>query len=95
MRGMKEILGPESNLEGLKSRLPIGQEPKIEASGWSRANDFKNSSHRPFVQKSLSFHSFRKDSGVFGVTPDTKSHFAVILLNIRLILPAHPWTKQV
>ena len=55
---MKEILRPNSNLEGPKSRLPIGQEPKIEASDWSRADDFKNSSHRPFVKKFLSLHSF-------------------------------------
>ena len=53
MTGMKEILGPESNLEGLKSRLPIGQEPKIEASSWSRADVLKNLSHWPFLQKSL------------------------------------------
>ena len=95
MRGMKEILGPESNLGGLKSRLPIGREPKIVASDWSRADDFENSSHRPFFKKSLSFHLFRNHSGVFGVTPETKTHFAVILLYIRLILPANPWTKQV
>ena len=75
---MKEILRPKSNLEGPKSRLPIGQEPKIEASDWSRADDFKNSSHRPFVKKFLSLHSFWHHSGVFGVIPKTKSHFAVI-----------------
>ena len=75
---MKEILRPNSNLEGPKSRLPIGQEPKIEASDWSRADDFKNSSHRPFVKKFLSLHSFWHHSGVFGVIPKTKSHFAVI-----------------
>ena len=52
------IFRRESNLEGLKSRLPIGREPKIEASDWSKSGDFENSSHRPFVRKSLSFHSF-------------------------------------
>ena len=39
---MKEILGRESNLEGLKQRIPIGQERKIEASDWLRADDFTN-----------------------------------------------------
>ena len=58
MRGMKGTLGPQSNLEWLKLRLPIGREPKIEASDWSKSDDFENSSHRPFVRKSLSFHSF-------------------------------------
>ena len=78
MREMEEILGPESNLEGLKMRLPIGRESKIKAYDWWRADDFKNSSHRPFVQKSLSFNFFWHHSGVFGVIPGTKSHFAVI-----------------
>ena len=78
MREMEEILGPESNLEGLKMRLPIGRESKIKAYDWWRADDFKNSSHRPFVQKSLSFNLFWHHSGVFGVIPGTKSHFAVI-----------------
>ena len=78
MREMEEILGPESNLEGLKMRLPIGQESKIKAYDWWRADDFKNSSHRPFVQKSLSFNLSWHHSGVFGVIPGTKSHFAVI-----------------
>ena len=78
MREMEEILGPESKLEGLKMRLPIGQESKIKAYDWWRADDFKNSSHRPFVQKSLSFNLFWHHSGVFGVIPGTKSHFAVI-----------------
>ena len=78
MRGMKEILRPKSNLEGPKWRLPIGREPNIEASDWSRGDDFKNSSHRPFVKKFLSLHSFWHHSGVFGVIPETKSHFAVI-----------------
>ena len=78
MRGMKKILRPNSNLEGPKWSLPIGREPKIEASDWSRADDFKNSSHRPFVKKFLSLHSFWHHSGVFGVIPKTKSHFAVI-----------------
>ena len=58
MRGMKEILRPKSNLEGPKSRPPIGREPNIEASDWSRGDDIKNSSHRPFVKKFLSLHSF-------------------------------------
>ena len=35
------IFGRESNLEGLKSRLPIGREPKIEASDWSKSEDFE------------------------------------------------------
>ena len=78
MTGMKEILEPKSNLEGLKSRLPIGREPKIEASDWSRAEDFENSSHRPFIQKSLSFHSFWHHSGVFGIIVEKKSNFSVI-----------------
>ena len=78
MRGMKEILRPKSNLEDPKLRLPIGREPKIEASDWSRADDFKNSSHRPFVMKFLPLHSFSHHSGVFGVIPETKSHFAAI-----------------
>ena len=78
MREMEEILGPESNLEGLKMRLPIGRESKIKAYDWWRADDFKNSSHRPFVQKSLSFNLFWHHSGVFGVIPGAKSHFAVI-----------------
>ena len=58
MRGMKEILGHKSNLELLKLRLPIGRELKIEASDWSRADDFENSSNWPVVNKSLPFHSF-------------------------------------
>ena len=78
MREMEEILGPESNLEGLKMRLPIGRESKIKAYDWWRADDFKNSSHRPFVKKFLSLHSFKHHSGVFGVIPETESHFAVI-----------------
>ena len=102
MRGMKEILGPKSNLELLKLRLPIGRELKIEASDWSRADDFKNSSHRPFVKKSLSFHSFLHHSGVFGFISflfiqdsftSFSSHYHY--MNIRLILPTHPRTKQV
>ena len=39
MREMEEILGPESNLEGLKMRLPIGRESKIKAYDWWRADD--------------------------------------------------------
>ena len=70
MTGMKEILTPKSNLEGLKSRLPIGREPKIEVSDWSRGDEFENSRHRPFVQKSLSFDSLQHHLSIFGVIPD-------------------------
>ena len=66
---MKEILRPKSNLEGPKSRLPIGQEPKIEASDWSRADDFKKFKPKAFRQKIpvtplilASFRRFRSHS---------------------------------
>ena len=52
---------------------------EIEDSYWSRAENrglwlvesgwFHKSSHRPFVQKSLSFHSFRHHSSIFEVIP--------------------------
>ena len=42
---LQSDFGNGSKLEDLKSKLPIGWEPKIEASDWLRGQDLKNSRH--------------------------------------------------